>query len=105
MKTIINTCHFRDIFQRSFVVDDKSTTGMSIRDKDSSNLSESVDSRLMVLNSSSSQKYVKYTWFLTFTANHSQHPGLAHLHEWKSSDKWTKNYIITTNYHRYKKKR
>ena len=62
---------------------------MSIQDKDSSNLSKSVDSCQMVLNLSSSQKCVKYTWFLTFMANHSKHPGLAHLHEWKSSNKWT----------------
>ena len=86
---LLNTCHSRDIFQRGFVVDDKSSIGMSVKDKDSSNLSESIDSRQMVLNLSSSQKYVKYTWFLTFTANHREHPGLAHLHEWKTSMKWT----------------
>ncbi len=36
-------------------------------------------------------KYIKYTWFLTFTANQSEHPGLLYLHEWKNSMKWTKN--------------
>ena len=62
---------------------------MTVHDKSSSDLSESVDSRQMVFNLSSSQKYVKYTWFLTFTANHSKHPGFAHLHKRKESMKWT----------------
>ena len=31
---------------------------------------------------------MKYTWFLTFTPNQSEHPGLGHLHEWKRSGKW-----------------
>ena len=44
----------------------------------------------MVKNLSASQKYIKYTWFLTFTANHSAHPGLKFLHHWKSSMEWTK---------------
>ena len=45
----------------------------------------------MVLNLAASQKYIKYTWFLIFTANQSEHPGLSHLHQWKNSSKWTKN--------------
>ena len=68
---------------------DKSAVDMTVCDKPPSYLSESVDSRQMVLNSYSYQKYVKCTWFLAFMANHSQHPGLAHLHEWKESMKWT----------------
>ena len=38
-----------------------------------------------------SQQCVKYTWFLLFTANQSDHPGLAHLHAWKDTMEWTKN--------------
>ena len=64
---------------------------MSIRDKNHTKLSGSVDSRKMVLNLAASQKYIKYTWFLTFTANQSEHPGLSHLHQWKNSSKWTKH--------------
>ena len=87
----LSNCHSRDIFQRGFVVDDKSSTGMSVRDKGHTNLSGSVDSRKMVRNLSTSQKYIKYTWFLTFTANQSEHPGLATLHNWKSSLEWLRN--------------
>ena len=80
---LLNTCNSRDIFQRGFVVDEKGVVSMTVHDKSSSGLSESVDSRQMVLNLSSSQKYVKYTWFLAFTSNHIQHLGLAHIHKWK----------------------
>ncbi|MDB4430361.1 hypothetical protein N9140_00205, partial [bacterium] len=73
----------------------KSAYGMTVRDKGHSNLSQSVDSRKMVLNLAGSQKYIKYTWFLTITANQSKHPGLAHLHEWKNSMKWAE---IIPNY-------
>ena len=66
---------------------------MSVRDQDHTKLSGSIDSRKMVLNLSASQKYVKYTWFLTFTANQRDHPGLLHLHEWKNSTEWTKNIL------------
>ena len=45
----------------------------------------------MLQNLSSSKKYIKYTWFLTFTANQSEHPGLSHLHEWKTSMNWSSN--------------
>ena len=87
---VMNKCHSRDIFERGFVVDNKSAYGMSVRDQDHTKLNGSVDSRKMVLNLSASQKYVKYTWFLTFTANQREHPGLSHLHEWKNSTNWTK---------------
>ena len=43
----------------------------------------------MAMNLSSSQKYINYTWFLTFTLNFSLHPGLSHLHNWKESIQWT----------------
>ena len=77
----INGFHSRDIYQRGFVVDNKSATGLNLRDKDRKDLEGSVDSKLMVLNLSASQEYIKYTWFLTFTANQKDHPGLCHLHK------------------------
>ena len=88
---VMSKCHSRDIFERGFVVDNKSAYGMSVREQNHTKLSGSVDSRRMVMNLASSQKYIKYTWFLTFTANQSEHPGLSHLHEWKNSSKWTRN--------------
>jgi hypothetical protein len=45
----------------------------------------------MVQNLVASQKYKNYTWFPTFTANQSEHPGLCSLNQWKNSAEWTKN--------------
>ena len=87
----MNGFHSQDIYQRGFVVDNKSATGLNVRDKDRKDLEGSVDSKSMVLNLSASQEYIKYTWFLTFTANQKDHPGLCHLHKWKNSLEWTKN--------------
>ena len=81
--------HSRDVFQRGFVVDSKSATGMVVREKGHTNLSECIDSQKMVMNLATSQKYIKWTWFLTFTLNQKEHPGVFHLHEWKSSKNWT----------------
>ena len=87
----LNKHHSRDVFEIGFVVDNKSDSGMSVRDKGKSELAGSINSRQMVQNLSPSQKYIKYTWFLTFTSNQSEHPGLSHLHEWKTSMNWSSN--------------
>ena len=87
----MNGFHSQDIYQRGFVVDNKSATGLNVRDKDRKDLEGSIDSKSMVLNLSASQEYIKYTWFLTFTANQKDNPRLCHLHKWKNSMEWTKN--------------
>ena len=87
----LNSCYSREIFQRGFVVDNKSTRGMAVREKGHTNLAECVDSQKMVMNLATSQKYIDWTWFLTFTLNQKDHPGLYNIHEWKSSMKWTSN--------------
>mmetsp|Transcript_10982 Transcript_10982/g.23263 ORF Transcript_10982/g.23263 Transcript_10982/m.23263 type:complete len:127 (+) Transcript_10982:3509-3889(+) len=86
----MSTSHSRDIFERGFVADNKSACGMSVPEQDHTKLAGSVDSRKMMMNLSASQKYIKWTWFLTFTANQREHLGLAHLHEWKRSNEWKK---------------
>ena len=62
-----------------------------MREKGHTNLAECVDSQKMVMNLAMSQKYIDWTWFLTFTLNQKEHPGLFHIHEWKSSMKWMSN--------------
>ena len=86
MNLVLSKCYSRDIFQKNFAVDDKSSTGMPVRDQDHTNLSGSMDSHKMVRNVSVSQLHVKCTWFLNFTANQSEHPVLATIHSWKISD-------------------
>ena len=76
---------------------------MSVRDKGHTTLNRSVNSRKMVLKLASSQKYIKYTWFLTFTANQSEHPGLSHLHQWKNSSDWQKNIPNYESYSTFEK--
>ena len=86
----LNCYYYQDLFERGFVVDNKSSIGLGVRDEGNSTLYESVDSKNMVRNLSTSQKYIKYTWFLTFTANQSGYLGLHFLHRWKTSKEWTK---------------
>ena len=85
----LNSCHSRDVFQIGFVKDNTSKTRMAVHEKGHTNLSECVDSQKMVMNFSTSQKYIDWTWFLIFTLNQKEHPGLIHLHEWENSMKWT----------------
>ena len=85
----LNEHHSRDIFERGFVVENNSVSGLGVRDKASSYLAGSVDSGRMIFNLSASQKQIKYTWFLTFTVNHSEHPGLHFFQKLKKSKEWT----------------
>ena len=76
--------------RNGFVVDLLSPHGMSVRDKDRTNLSEGLDSRQAALNLAGAQPYVKFDLFLTFTCNQKCHPGVKHLHEWKESMEWSR---------------
>ena len=42
---VLNSGHYRDVFHRGFVVDDKSPNWLSIRDKNTSELSGRINSR------------------------------------------------------------
>jgi len=39
-----------------------------------------------------SQQYIKWDLFLTVTNNQALTPGMAFLHQWKKSDKWTSQF-------------
>ena len=80
--------HSRDVTERGFVVDTKSSTGLSVRNKGESILSDSIDSHQMVRSLSASQEYIKYDLFLTFTCCQKDHPGTCNLFQWKSSKEW-----------------
>ena len=53
-----------------------------------SSLLGSVDSKQMVKNLCSSQKKTSWSFFLTFTANQSRHPGLKPLRNWLETKGW-----------------
>ena len=81
----------RLISRNGFIVDVKSKNGISTRAKDQSALMESVDSHQAALDLAATQPYVGFDWFLTFTCNQAEHPGISHLHAHKESMKWTKH--------------
>jgi hypothetical protein len=70
------------------VVDTKSSTGLSVRNKGESALSDSVDSHQMVRSLSASQEHIKFDMFCTFTCSQKDFPGTCNLHHWKSSKEW-----------------
>ncbi len=55
--------------RNGFVVDLLSPHGMSVRDKDRTNLSEGLDSHQADLIVAGAQPYVKFDLFLTFACN------------------------------------
>ncbi len=71
--------HSCDVTERGFVVDTKRSTGLSVRNKGDSILSDSIDSHQMVRSLSASQEYIKYDLFLTFTCCQKYHPGTCNL--------------------------
>ncbi len=70
------------------MVDMKSSTGLSVRNKEESIVSDSIDSHQMVRSLSASQEYINYDLFLTFTFFQKDHPGTCNLFQWKSSKEW-----------------
>jgi hypothetical protein len=70
------------------VVDTKSSTGLSVRNRGESILSDSIDSHQMVRSLSASQEYIKYDLFLTFTCCQKDHTGTCNLFQWKSIKEW-----------------
>jgi hypothetical protein len=77
-----DSCHASE---RGFVVDTKSPTGLSVRNKGESALSDSIDSHQMVQSLSVSQQHIKFDMFFTFTCAQNDFPGTSNLHHWKSS--------------------
>jgi hypothetical protein len=66
-----DSCH---VSERGFVVDMKSPTGLSVRNKGESALSNSIDSHQMVQSLSASQQHIKFDMFLTFTCAQKDFP-------------------------------
>ncbi len=76
------------VSDRGFMVDTKSPTGLSIRNKRESALSNSVDSHQMVWSLSASQQHIKFDMFYMITCTQKDFPGTCNLHHWKSSKEW-----------------
>ena len=74
-------CHSdsHKVTKHGFVADTKSATGLSIRNKGESSLSDSTNSHQMVRSLSASQEFDKYDMFLTFTCGQKDFPGTRNL--------------------------
>ena len=79
----------RQILNRGFQVDVNNPTGLAARNSDETNLTECVDSFKMVHGIAASQEYIKWDWFITFTNNNSQTPGVQFFQHWKRSEAWS----------------
>ena len=78
----------RLVERHGFKVDVVSPQGMSLRDKEQNDLSESVDSHQAALDLAAAMPHVEFDLFLTFTCNQQLHPGVKHLHKFKESMEW-----------------
>ncbi len=82
----------RQIINRGFQVDANSPLGLRSRNSEHSTLTECVDSQEMVRGLSASQKYIRWGWFITFTQNQSETPGLNFIHHWKRLGLWKRHF-------------
>ena len=78
----------RVINRTGFTVDVTSTSGLGIR-QENNPLHEGVSSHQAAMDLAASQTYVESDLFLTLTCNQSTHPGIKHLHDHKTSKRWT----------------
>ena len=73
----------RQVNNRGFCVDSTKPIGLSIRNSNESGLTECVDSRKMVNSLAAAQEYHSFDYFITFTGNHRNTPGVSFLDQWK----------------------
>ena len=86
----------RLIIDRGLTVGKDKYNNLEVRGSSDSTLLGSVDSKQMVKNLCSSQKYISWSYFLTFTANQSKHFGLKTIRKWIDTKGWQWKY---PNYH------
>ena len=76
----------RLILNRGLTVNDDKFGGLCVRGKKDSSLTGSIDSKQMVRNLCYSEKYHKWSHFLTFTCNQKNHFGTAPIKNWMDDD-------------------
>ena len=70
------------------LVESGTKTGMSLRNKDDTFFSDSIDNRSVVNSLTAAQKYHPSNFFLTLTCNTRLHFGLRHITEWLDRDEF-----------------
>jgi len=79
----------RMITRHGFTVSNTNASGLKTREKDGSDLTETLDSGQGALNLAAASVKCGFDIFLTYTCNQSTHPGISHLFKWKESKEWT----------------
>ena len=82
----------RMVINRGLTTSKDKYGNLGVRSTNDSSLLGTVDSKQMVKNLCTSQKYIKWDYFLTFTANQSCHFGLKKIKQWLKSKGWTHTY-------------
>ena len=80
------------IVDRGLTVSEDKYGNLGVRGCNDSSLLGSIDSVQMVKNLCTSQKYISWSYFLTFTANQSRHFGLRKIKEWLDTKGWKDYY-------------
>ena len=79
----------RQFINRGFQVDSTKPIGISSRRQGESGMTSCVDSHKMVRGLAASQMYHNWPFFLTFTLNQNQTPGVQFFYKWKRGEEWT----------------
>lgn len=82
----------RLILNRGLTVDENNDFNLTVRGKNDSSLLPSTDSKQIVRNLCTSQKYHNWSFFLTFTCNMKTHFGTAPIKEWIDSGEWKQHF-------------
>ena len=82
-------CDSRILSKSGFTVDTKAKSGLKPGNRDNSELRESVDSSQEMMNLAAASVKHEFHFFLTYTCNQGDHPGIRHLHQWKECKEWT----------------
>ena len=82
----------RLIINRGITVGNDSNGNLQVRGSKDSSLLGSVDSKQMVKNLCTSQKFLSWSYFLTYTANQDRHFGLKPIKKWLKHKGWSELY-------------
>ena len=81
------------VLNRGLTVDEENKNNLGLRCSHDSSLLGSIDSKQMVKNLSSSQKYIgPHDFFITLTCNMKKHFGTAPVKNWLDAEEWTENF-------------
>ena len=82
----------RLVINRGLTVGEDKYGSLEVRGNSDSTILGSVDSKQMVKNLCTSQKYIKWSYFLTYTSNHKRHFGTKTIKEWLDQKGWKDTY-------------